>query len=271
MDNLRTIAWLSHMSKLSLRLSPDQPNPWFFPSRSTERKNNALPVSQTDRLISYGQVDLHGFVGRPWYINGLVDWENTYGSRFRFSQENQSIEIYHEKTWKTSPCEISLSCMVIVENFVGYITKKKFLTHIKYMKYSYWKWPGIIIDLPIKHCGSFPSNIMMSRILSLPCFNQPTFASPWSELGITITTSATKNMAKMAKAGCCLGSWATKSGDLEENLTFTLSKWWLLSGYLIGSGDLMVHNSTPPGKHTKTMERSTMLLMGKSTISTDFQ
>ena len=101
MDNLRTKQpWLSHMSKLSLRLSPDQSNPWFFPSRSTERKNNALPVSQTDRLISYGQVDLHGFVGLPWYINGLVDWENTYGSRFRFSQENQSIEIYHEKTWK---------------------------------------------------------------------------------------------------------------------------------------------------------------------------
>ena len=100
MDNLRTIAWLSHMSKLSLYVTGST-QPMVLPiSFSNAKTTPCQSPKRTGWSPTDGQVDLHGFVGLPWYINGLVEWENTYGSRFRFSQENQSIEIYHEKTWK---------------------------------------------------------------------------------------------------------------------------------------------------------------------------
>jgi len=149
-DNSMVISYVKVIS-LCHRINPTHGSSHLV----LERKTNALPVSQTDRLISYGQVDLHGFVGLPWYL----DWLNgkipmVPGSDF--PRKTNPLRYTMKKHEKTSPCEISLFCMVIVENFVGYITKKKFLTHIKYIKYSYWKWPGIIIDLPIKTLWIFP-------------------------------------------------------------------------------------------------------------------
>ena len=77
MDNLRTIPWLSHMSKLSpyvpYRALPDQPNPWFFPSQRTPQRLAGLPNGQvdllgTDKLISMVLLVYHD-ISMDW-LNG---------------------------------------------------------------------------------------------------------------------------------------------------------------------------------------------------------
>jgi hypothetical protein len=59
-DNSMVISYVKVIS-LCHRINPTHGSSHLV----LERKTNALPVSQTDRLISYGQVDLHGFVGLP--------------------------------------------------------------------------------------------------------------------------------------------------------------------------------------------------------------